>query len=47
MDQIIRRRSFYCKQKVEFANFKEAEEVTENNRQYLRGSHYCKTISYI
>jgi hypothetical protein len=27
-DQIIRRRSFFTKRRVEFANFKEAEDLT-------------------
>ena len=36
-DHIIRRRSFCGKKKVEFANFKGAEEATTKNKEYLRG----------
>ena len=38
-DQIIRRRSFYGKKKVEFANFKGAEDAKVKTKEFLRGRH--------
>ena len=36
-DQIIRRRSFYGKKRVEFANFGGAEDATVKTKEFLRG----------
>jgi hypothetical protein len=44
VDQIIRRRSFFSKRRVEFATFKEAEEVSEKLRDLMRGTRYGRSF---
>lgn len=44
VDQLVRRRSFFSKRRVEFATFKEAEEVSEKLRDLMRGTRYGKSF---
>lgn len=54
-DQIIRRRSFFTKRRVQFANSKEAEDLTQRTREWMRGGkniknykkHFYESANYV
>lgn len=40
IDQLVRRRSFFTRRRVEFNNYREAEDVSDRLRECMRGTKY-------